>query len=178
MSNNEHQPVPPVYPDIEDWPIYKLSEDRRNFVEEIESYTLDKMLKLPPSQARDLISKTIYQERIRIKEEPWKVDPPKEKQFWKRIGRRHIRLSLDTDPQQAAQSNRENLQQIIHRYAEEIVGTFKISTFLFARRFLTFFFTRLLNTAALRSIRGLWRKQHQLVDKLMVDRIIGFDKKA
>ncbi len=168
MSKSDQPIMPPVYDSIEDWPIFKLSEDRRAFVDEIEEYTLEKLLKLPPAKARDLISKTIYKERIRIKEEPWKVDPPKEKQFWKRIGRRHVRLSMDTQPQEAAESNREHLKLIIHRYAEEIVGTFKISTFLFARRFLTFFFTRLLNTAALRSIRGLWRKQHHLTDKLMV----------
>ena len=169
MSKEEKTVLPPVFPNIEDWPIYKLSEDRRAFVREIEEYTLEKLMKLKPAKARDLISKTIYKERIRIKEEPWKVDPPKEKQFWKRIGRRHVRLSMDTQPKEAAESNREHLQQIIHRYAEEIVGTFKIGTFLFARRFLTFFFTRLLNTAALRSIRGLWNKELRLTDKLMVD---------
>ncbi|MEL7427362.1 MAG: 1-acyl-sn-glycerol-3-phosphate acyltransferase [Bacteroidota bacterium] len=160
--------LPPVFPNIEDWPINKLSEDRRNFVREIEEYTVEKLNSLSPAKTRDMISKTIYKERIRIKEEPWKVDPPKEKQFWKRIGRRHVRLSMDTKPQEAKETNREHLQQIVHRYTEEIVGTFKINTFLFARRFLTFFFTRLLNTAALRSIRGLWGKQHKLTDKLMV----------
>ncbi|MEM1216749.1 MAG: 1-acyl-sn-glycerol-3-phosphate acyltransferase, partial [Bacteroidota bacterium] len=119
-------------------------------------------------QVTDIIAKTIYRERIRIKEEPWKVDPPNEKQFWKRISRRHVRKNLDVSKAEAEQGNRELIYQIVERYAEEIVGTFKIKTFLFARRFLTFFFTRLLNAALLRSIKGLWGKGHRLRDRLMV----------
>ncbi|PSR14943.1 MAG: glycerol acyltransferase [Bacteroidetes bacterium] len=160
--------LPPVIPDMEEWPIYKLSEDRRNFVQEIEDFALERLMAKPTPAVSDQISKTIYNERIRIKEEPWKVDPPKEKQFWQRISQRHVRRGLDATAEEATQSNRELLALIIHRYAEEIVGTFRIKTFLFARRFLTFFFTRLLNTAALRSIRGLWGTKHQLTEKLLV----------
>ncbi|MCB0637712.1 MAG: 1-acyl-sn-glycerol-3-phosphate acyltransferase, partial [Lewinella sp.] len=159
---------PPVIPNIEDWPIYRLSEDRRRFVEEIEQFTLDRLTSQHPEDLSDLIAKTIYLERIRIKEEPWKVDPPKEKQFWKKISRRLVTRSLDRDAKQARISNQHILQRIINRYTEEIVGTFRIKTFLFARRFLTFFFTRLLNAAALRSIRGLWGSRYRLMDKLIV----------
>lgn len=74
-----------VFPDIEDWPIYKLSEDRRNFIQEIDEFTLERFMRKPSGQLTDIIAKTIYQERIRMKEEPWKVDPPNERQFWRRI---------------------------------------------------------------------------------------------
>ncbi|MGH1432875.1 MAG: 1-acyl-sn-glycerol-3-phosphate acyltransferase [Lewinella sp.] len=169
MRKRSNTILPPVIDDIEDWPIYRLSEDRRAFVQEIEKYTLERLMGQSPSKTRDLISKTIYTERIRIKEEPWKVDPPKEKQFWRRLSHRHVRLAMDHKPEEVDQINREHLHQIILRYAEEIVGTFRIKTFLFARRFLTFFFTRLLNTAALRSVRGLWGRKHRLTEKLAVE---------
>ncbi len=156
---------PHILPEIEDWPIYKLSEDRRNFVREIGEFTMHHFQKKSITALRDILAKTIYMERIRIKEEPWKVDPPNERQFWKKIQRQLVSYSLDKDEEQAAKANEEILQQILHRYSEEIVGTFNIKTFLFARKFLTMFFTRLLNTAAGRSI---WGSKYRLYDRMLV----------
>lgn len=164
-QKEKNQIYPHVLPDIEDWPIYKLSEDRRNFVREIETATLRYFLKKPPAELRDIIAKAIYQERIRIREEPWKVDPPKERQFWKKIQRKLVSHSLDKNEEEAAKVNEEILRQILHRYSEEIVGTFNIRTFLFARKFLTMFFTRLLNTAAGKSI---WGSKYRLNDRMLV----------
>ncbi|MCB0684019.1 MAG: hypothetical protein KDC32_24405, partial [Saprospiraceae bacterium] len=59
-------------------------------------------------------------------------------------------------------TNEMLLRRILHRYSEEIVGTFSIKTFRFARRFLTFFFKRLLNAAASRNFRRLYTSRHQL----------------
>lgn len=167
MSEEKKQ-YPPVFPDIEDWPIYKLSEDRRSFVKEIDEFMLQRFLKQSSSQLTDLIAKTIFLERIRIKEEAWKVDPPNERQFWRRIGKKLVRSSLDRNDKEAEVNNEEILRQIINRYSEEIVGTFRISTFLFARRFLTFFFTRLLNTAAGKNITRFWGSRFRLQDRFIV----------
>ncbi len=167
MSEEKKQ-YPPVFPDIEDWPIYKLSEDRRSFVKEIDEFMLQRFLKQSSSQLTDLIAKTIFLERIRIKEEAWKVDPPNERQFWRRIGKKLVRSSLDRNDKEADVNNEEILRQIINRYSEEIVGTFRISTFLFARRFLTFFFTRLLNTAAGKNITRFWGSRFRLQDRFIV----------
>ena len=128
-----------VIPDIEDWPIYKLSEDRKRFVQEIIEETLERFLKKPGDQLSDIIAKTIYRERIRIKEEPWKVDPPNERQFWRRIRKRLIRRSLDRKEEIAYKNNEEILRTIITRYTEEIVGTFRIKTFSFCPSFSDFF---------------------------------------
>jgi len=168
MSEEKKQ-YPPVFPDIEDWPIYKLSEDRRAFVREIDEFLLQRFLKQSSSQLTDLIAKTIFLERIRIKEEAWKVDPPNERQFWRRIGKKLVRSSLDRKEKEARENNEEILRQIIHRYSEEIVGTFRISTFRFARRFLTFFFTRLLNTAAGKNITRFWGSRFRLQDRFIVE---------
>ncbi len=166
--SEEKKKYPPVFPEIEDWPIYKLSEDRRSFVKEIDEFMLQRFLKQSPSQLTDLIAKTIFLERIRIKEESWKVDPPNEQQFWRRIGKKLVRSSLDRNEREAAANNEEILRQIIHRYSEEIVGTFRISTFRFARRFLTFFFTRLLNTAAGKNMARFWGSRYRLQDRFTV----------
>ncbi|MCB0653270.1 MAG: 1-acyl-sn-glycerol-3-phosphate acyltransferase [Saprospiraceae bacterium] len=165
---DKNKKYPQIWPNIEDWPIYKLHQERKAFVQEIERFTLDRMLRKKPSVVTDVIAKTIYKEQIRIKEEPWKVDPPNERVFWKKIKNKLMRESLDQPDEKAALANKEILERIIHRYAEEIVGTFRISTFKFARKFLYFFFTRLLNTAASRNYKRIWSSKHKLYDKLKV----------
>lgn len=157
---------PSILPDINDWPIFKLSEDRKAFTEELEHFTLDKMEHFHKENLTDLLAETIYLEKIRIKEEPWKVDPPNERQFWSRIKKRLIKYSVDKDESISAQNNSYLLKQIIHRYALEIVGTFKINTFLFARKFLTWFFSQLLQ-ASFWKIRLTGGKK-RLVQKLLV----------
>ena len=158
---------PHVIPDIEDWPIYKLHKDRRNFIQEIDTHTTQHFFKYDTSRLTDIIAKVIYLERIRIKEEPWKVDPPKERHFWRKT-RQKLAASLDNSKEEVHQTNEEILKQIVHRYSEEIVGTFRIQTFLFARKFLTIFFTRLLNTAAGKNIHRLWGSRYRLSDRFIV----------
>jgi len=153
MSQDRQTIYPHVFEEIDQWPIYLLSEDRKNFVQEIEDFTLQRLNRKSPKQVTDLISETIYLERIRMKEEPWKVDPPNERQFWSKIRKKLVKYSLDRPDEGTQSNNIEILQQIIKRYAEEIVGTFRIKTFLFSRRFLTFFFNRLLQAKQ----RGFWR---------------------
>jgi len=158
---------PQVLPKLEEWPIYKLSEDRKQFIEEIDMHVLRRLTSQSAEQVEDMLTRAIYQERIRVKEEPWKVDPPNEKQFWRRIRKQLIRRSLDQPREDAIRSNAEILQKIVHRYSEEIVGTFRIKTFLFARRFLTFFFNRLLQAKQ----RGFFRARgarKRLYEKLIV----------
>lgn len=157
---------PPILPDINDWPIFKLSENRKQFTEELEQFTFDRIQSYHKENMTDLLAETIYQEKIRIKEEPWKVDPPNERQFWSRIKKQLIRYSVDKDENISYKNNSYILKQIIHRYALEIVGTFKIKTFLFARRFLTWFFNQLLQ-ASFWKIKFTGGKK-RLVQKLIV----------
>ncbi|GJM32551.1 MAG: hypothetical protein DHS20C18_15520 [Saprospiraceae bacterium] len=168
MSKNSSNHLDQVIPDIEQWPIYKLHHDRRKFVEEIEEFTFNRIWSKSPGAVSDILSKTIYLEKIRIKEEPWKVDPPNEPQFWRRISKRLVRKSLDRSEEESIKTNEEILRKIIHRYAEEIVGTFRKQTFLFARKFLTLFFTRLLNTAAAKRWHRIWSSRFRLADRLKV----------
>lgn len=159
---------PRIIERIEDWPIYQLSKDRTEFVREIDEHTFNRIAGRHRKDLADALVKTIYQERIRIKESPWKVDPPNERTFWNRISKKLIKKSLDRDDSQARAVNEEILQKIIHRYSEEIVGTFQISTFRFAQRFLTAFFNRIFNAAVGRSLRSMFRGRRNLYERLNV----------
>jgi glycerol-3-phosphate O-acyltransferase len=134
----------------------------------LEAATFERLTKQHGKDLNDLILKTLYQERIRIKEDPWKVDPPNDRAFWKKVGKQLIKKSLDRQDSESQDSAEQILQRIIRRYAEEIVGTFKISTFRFAQRFLTWLFNRILNTAGGKSIRGLWSGRKRLYERLNV----------
>ncbi|MCB0532206.1 MAG: 1-acyl-sn-glycerol-3-phosphate acyltransferase [Lewinellaceae bacterium] len=159
---------PRIIENTEDWPIYRLSEDRANFIQDIEASTFQRLNTNSWQAKMDMLVKTIYQERIRIKESPWKVDPPNERSFWNKVSKRLIKKSLDRNDPEAQAEAEDMLKKIIHRYAEEIVGTFKVSTFRFAQRFLTVLFNRLLNAAVDKSLASLWRGRRQLYERLNV----------
>lgn len=162
------QIYPRVIENIEDWPIYRLSENRAEFIQDLENHTFKTFNAQNWQDKIDLIVKTIYQERIRIKESPWKVDPPNDRTFWNRISKRLIKKSLDRNDPEAQEAAEDILRKIIHRYSEEIVGTFRIPTFRFAQRFLTILFNRLLNAAVGKSIASVWRGRRQLYEQLNV----------
>ncbi len=159
---------PRIIPDSADWPIYLLSQDRANFIREIDDFTTERIQSRNKKDLSDVLVKTLYQERIRIKEAPWKVDPPNERAFWNRISKQLIKKSLDRETTEAKETNERLLRKIVHRYSEEIVGTFQLSTHRFAVRFLTFLFNRLFNAAVDKSIRSLWRGRRQLYERLNV----------
>ncbi|HND87485.1 MAG TPA: 1-acyl-sn-glycerol-3-phosphate acyltransferase, partial [Saprospiraceae bacterium] len=74
----------------------------------------------------------------------------------------------DRDDTEAREVNEELLRKIIHRYSEEIVGTFQIPTFRFAQRFLTAFFNRIFNAAVGRSLRAIFRGRRHLYERLNI----------
>jgi glycerol-3-phosphate O-acyltransferase len=167
-ADKDVRTYPRIIERIEDWPIYRLSHDRAEFIRSIEEFTFHRIVSRHRKDLPDVLVKTIYQERIRIKEDPWKVDPPNERSFWNKVSSRLIRKSLDRNDPAAKEAAEGILRQIIHRYSEEIVGTFQIPTFRFAQRFLTVLFNRLLNAAVDKSIRSLWRGRRQLYERLNV----------
>ena len=159
---------PRVIERIEDWPTYRLSKDRAEFLREIDEHTFRRIVSKHKKDLADVLVKAIYQERIRIKEDPWKVDPPNDRSFWNRISKRLIKKSLDRDSPEAQKESEQILQKIIHRYSEVIVGTFQISTFRFAQRFLTAFFNRIFNAAVGRSLRAMFRGKRNLFERLNI----------
>lgn len=152
---------PQVFPNIEDWPIYKLHKDRKQFIADIDQLVFEKLTEKHDNLA-ELLAKTLYMERSRMKNDPWKVDPADEKSFWATVSKDLAKKSLDQDEAAAQKVNEALLKSIIHRYSEEIVGTFNKRIFLFIRWFLTKFFSRLLN-----AVNGrFWRTKFRLYERL------------
>ncbi len=158
---------PQLIPEIRDWPINKLYEDRDGLIAAVDQKTLAFVLEKHGDRLGELISRVCYLELIRLKNNPWKVDPPKEPQFWKRI-RTEVTANEKLNADQRQKNNTEILRRIIHRYTTEIAGNFKESTFLFARKFLTFFFKRLLNAAAGKIHRKFWNTKLELYERIKV----------
>ncbi len=166
---NESRRHDHISPDVEDWGIFKLHDKRDAYVQELEAESYARLVEQHGGKLNDLLSKTLFSEQRRTKEEPWKVDPPKERKAWKKLAKMLATHSLDEDEVTTADKAAKNiLQKIVHRYADEIVGHFKIPTFKFARRFLTFFFGRLLNAADGRSFKSLFSKNILLEERLLV----------
>ena len=144
---------PHIIPDITAWPIFKLSQDRERFVREIVDSVMEVYKDKSQKDLEDILSKTIFLEIKRCKENPWKVDPRNEVKYWK---------SLRSDLQKKLKNKAEKeeilalFQKISNRYAEEIVGSFRVKTFKYARKLLSSVFRRLLNSAAGKNHRRLW----------------------
>ena len=158
---------PHLYPDLHDWPIYKLHDDRDRFVKLLREESYQQLVE----QHNDLVpllQNTIFSEKIRAKREPWKVDPQDEVSWWRRAEKKLVKAGLDESDEAQDNDRQALLHKIIDRYAEEVVGSFKIPTFQFARRFLTAFFSRLLNAAAGRNLRRFARAKVNLRDRLIV----------
>ena len=170
LYNPEKEQYPYVIPDLQDWPLVKLSNDKQNFLAEVNAYTIDYLLRIfSEEEISDEIARTIYLEKKRTKEEPWRVDPKTEKKFWGSISKSLIKKSLDKteeERQGVLTNNKEILNRTISRYANEIVGRFHIKTYLFARSFLTVAFTRLLNSIAGKNALKFFSRRYQLQQKI------------
>ena len=99
------------------------------------------------------LEKTLYQERIRLTQTPWRADPKDERQFWNNIKSKIVKLGSITSATEEHTSEDEILKEIIERYTHEIVGHFDPGAFKFARGILPILFGRILNAAP-----GKWFK--------------------
>jgi len=151
LVENFIQPYPRLIEDLRQWPVYKLSEDRENFIKEIVAYTKDRLKILAPDQ-NSLIEQVLFQERNRLRDNPWKVDTKKEKKFWRDVRKRLLQIESETS-QNAVLSRESLITDIIEQYAEEIVAKFVPAVFNFSSNTLFFFFNRLLNAA----VERWWR---------------------
>lgn len=161
----------PVIERITDWPISKIARQKDKILQETISESILQLNKDFPtdSKIREQIQKTLYLERIRIKTEPWEVDPEDESEFWNGVKKNVLRSVSNTTTDVAAVSNKdqETLQAIVSRYAHEMIGNFSPRLHLFARQILRRIFARLFNSS-FSSFRELLRPQDALKDKLIV----------
>ena len=142
-------PIPSVIEDLSQWPIYKMYQSRDSLMKDVQNLTVRRIIQ--QKNADDLaerIASVLYSERERIIENPWRVDPPDEMDFWSSIRKSLLHGSFE-EGKEADERNKEILDKIIHRYVHEITGNFKIPTYRLARKVLPMLFNSILNTLTL-----------------------------
>ncbi|MBX2816205.1 MAG: 1-acyl-sn-glycerol-3-phosphate acyltransferase, partial [Saprospiraceae bacterium] len=157
------QLYPHIEPDMEKWPIYRLSVDRKAFIQHLDECTFDQIKKESSEGLRTVLDKALYQERSRISKKPWRVDPPDERTFWKRVKEELEEYAQAEHADEATKKYDEILRRIINRYSEEVVGSFMPSAYSRARQMLTFLFKRLLIK---RGKSRVWGRKEQLYHRI------------
>ncbi|HQQ82573.1 MAG TPA: 1-acyl-sn-glycerol-3-phosphate acyltransferase [Cyclobacteriaceae bacterium] len=168
-KKNKNIGYEPILDGIPDWPVYQLSKNRKEFLEEVTQKAIEQIRLLRPSRKQliDELETTVHREQNRIKRNRWRVDPKDEPKFWSRIKNELIEISNKT-PEEAGKKEEEILHEIVHRYASEIAGNFKASSYKFAREAIKFWFVRLLNGARVKKFGAYFRNQYTLRDKIHI----------
>lgn len=157
----------PILPGTQDWPVVQLSRIRKQFINEVVDASVKRVIdqNKEENQLRDELENTLYHERLRIKQNPWKVDPPDEYSFYSKIQEKLVDLVGNEDTKQ---SEEEILRKIVGRYANEIAGNFKKSRYKLAREIIKFWFARLLNATRVKRFGAFFRNEYTLRDKIQV----------
>lgn len=173
---------PYIEPDLSKWQIVRLAQARTAFVQETKQFAIQKINEAVGGRLPEEIRLVIYQEGIRRRNEPWRIDLPDEDSFWKRTRRKLMSSSSfnktnavsETEAQvkqadvQAKQADAEQiLEAIVERYADEIAGDFDTNVFNLTRRITTNLFNRLMNAAtSTASWYDIFRIRYQLQDRI------------
>ncbi len=158
--------IKPVVENYRQWGIHQLYNDKEEFVKDVTWKTIDLIFEQNSlKQVKELIEKTYYNEKIRLKTDPYKIDPKDEKLFWSSVKKRLTNISIGES------IDEENdlkvlTEEIIHRYAEEILGGFKINTYKFAQRMIPRLLRRLLNSASARNFGRFYSNKYVLSERL------------
>ncbi len=158
----------PILPRRREWPIVLLSKKQEQFIRQVVQASVRRIRESAVSMEAliDELETTLYKEGLRIRQMPWAVDPPDEEKFWKDIKDRLVDMSASQYSQQ--QEAEQLLLDIVSRYAHEIASRFRPSHYQFARRAVTFGFSRLLNAARVKGFRSLFSTKYKLRDKINI----------
>ncbi len=161
------QPVEYPLPLVEEmtaWPIHKLSQGKEDFMQYASDFTTELLLQKKRKESlSEAIAKVLYLERMRIANEPWKVDPPDEMDFWNDIRKNLLRKSMDQNEEEVRDHNSKLLHRIIRRYNREIMSNFKIPTYKMAQKFLPRLFATILNASSRFRAHKKLQKKLQIV---------------
>lgn len=168
-KKNKNKQYKPILEGIPDWPVYRLSRNRKEFIEEVAQKSAERIKQLRPTRKQliDELEATVYREQQRMKRNRWRVDPPDEGKFWSKIKQELIDLTGKPLDEHNRKED-EILSAIVHRYADEIAGNFKPSSYRFAREMIKFWFSRLLNASRVKKFGGFFRNQYTLRDKIQI----------
>lgn len=168
-KKNKNKQYKPILDGIPDWPVYRLSQNRKEFVEQVAQYAFSQVKQLRPTtkQLLDELEVTVYREQQRMKRNRWRVDAKDEPSFWSGVKEELAPLKQDVSETSQAKAD-EILYKIIFRYSDEIAGNFKSSSYRVTRELLRFWFSRLLNGARVKKFGAFFRSQYTLRDKIHI----------
>lgn len=168
-KKNKNRPYKPILDGIPDWPVYRLSKNRKEFVEEVAQKTIVRIKELRPTRKQliDELEATAYREQNRIKRNRWRVDPKDDSKFWAQVKNELVELSSKA-PEESKPIEEEILQKIVLRYVNEIAGNFKPNSYRVTREVVKFWFQRLLNGARVKKFGAFFRSQYTLRDKIQI----------
>ena len=163
----------PILPKKDEWPIVKLSKSRKAFINMVAEESKEKILEVTGDSVellREELETTLYRERLRIKQNPWLIDPDDESAFWSQVKSSLVAISSDLSLSQDQKKDKYEaiLEDITLRYTEEIASNFKHSHYKVTRRVVKFGFARLLNTARGKGIKSLFSRRYSLQDKIQI----------
>ncbi len=168
-KKNKNKPYKPILDGIPDWPVYQLSKNRKEFIAEVTEKSISRIKELRPQlkQVIDDLQATVYREQNRIKRNRWRADPKDDPRFWAAIKTEMVELSNKKEEELAGAVDRI-LEKIVNRYATEIAGNFKASSYRFAREVIKFGFLRLLNGTRIKKFGAFFRNRYTLRDKIHI----------
>ena len=168
-KKNKNRHYEPILEGIPEWPVYQLSKNRKEFLEEVTRKAIERIRRLRPTrkQLLDELEATVDREQNRLKRNRWRVDPSDETKFFSTLKNELVEISTKTAEESAGKED-ELLHRIVHRYASEIAGNFKPSKYRFARAFIQFLFSRMLNGARVKKFGAIFRSRYTLRDKIHI----------
>jgi len=168
-KKNKNKQYKPILDGIPDWPVYRLSKNRKEFVEQVSQYAFSQIKQLRPTtkQLLDELAATVYREQQRMKRNRWRADAKDEPVFW--AGIKEELAGINHDISESSQVLADDiLYRIVFRYSDEIAGNFKTNSYRVTRELLRFWFSRLLNGARVKKFGAFFRSQYTLRDKIHV----------
>lgn len=168
-KKNKNKRYKPILDGIPDWPVYQLSKNRKEFIEEVAQKAFTEIKKNRPTakQLLDELEATVYREQQRMKRNRWRVDPVDEPRFWGNMKEELVALSAKA-PEECQAKVDELLLRIVSRYSNEIAGNFKANSYRLTREIVKFWFARLLNGARVKKFGAFFRNRYTLRDKIQI----------
>lgn len=157
----------PIHSKTHDWPVVQLSNNRKQLIEKVVNETFEIISEKHTGEhaIREIIETTLHREQLRVRKNPWKVDPPDDYEYWNKIKNELVDLVAESNTKEKEEAL---LKSIVHRYTDEIAGNFKKSRYRFAREIIKFGFRRLLNATRVRKFSALFKSTYTLNDKIQV----------
>ncbi len=151
----------------------KLARERKEFVKKVAALSEERILDLigkNPEILKEELETTLYREKLRIKQNPWDVDPDDEGPFWGEVKNNLLQIHSEVSLTKAKklEAYKAVLSKITSRYSEEIASNFKATHYKFTRRVVTYGFSRLLNAARVKGFGSLFSNQYTLQDKIQI----------